>query len=250
MRNSTGKSVTRSITDWQRPANVQAVYTTRGPAPHKTPYADFNLATHVRDVESRVLENRKRLARDLQLPNEPLWLNQVHGVACATHGAAPRPVTADASFTRQRAEVCVVLTADCLPILVCSADGRELAAIHAGWRGLLDGVIASALRQFESAGQALRVWLGPRISPANYEVGEDLIENFLTVDTHYQTAVRQADSRYYLDLGAVARIQLARAGVESIQDCQLCTFERPEDFYSYRRDGVTGRFACLIWRTE
>lgn len=244
------QSVIHALEGWQQPANIRAVYTTRGPAPHESPYDSFNLATHVADAESSVHRNRQHLIRALELPDDPLWLNQVHGVECARHDTTHNPAIADASFTRKPGQVCVVLTADCLPLLVCSADGQEIAAIHAGWRGLLDGVIASTLSEFESVGRNLRVWLGPRISASHYEVGEDLVEKFLTVDTHYQTAVRQADSRYYLDLGVVARIQLARAGVDSIQDCQLCTFKRSEDFYSYRRDGVTGRFACLIWRTE
>ena len=238
------------LSEWQRPANVGAAYTSRGSAPFSSSYDDFNLALHVGDDEQKVLRNRRFLTHELRLPSEPLWLDQVHGTQCVINDAAQNESTADASFTREPGRVCAILSADCLPILVCSMDGQELAAIHAGWRGLLGGVIDKTLARFESPTSKLQAWLGPRISSPHYVVGQDLIEKFCAADTHYEVTVSRVGSRHFLDLGMVARLQLQRAGISNIQDCQLCTYEGINEFYSYRRDRITGRFACLIWREK
>ena len=236
------------IQNWRHAANVRAAYTMRGGAPFESPYDHFNLASHVEDDCQKVNENRQALCRELDLPRQPLWLNQVHGTDCVVNDNNRGVPTADASFTREAGRVCAVLSADCLPILVCSIDGREVAAIHAGWRGLLNGVIEQPLLQFASPAEQIQAWLGPRISSHHYEVGPDLIEKFRAADTDYEAAVSRVGSRQFFDLGAIAQLQLQRAGIKNIQDCRLCTYERENEFYSYRRDGITGRFACLIWR--
>ena len=239
------------IHDWSPTANIRAAFTTRLSGDSASPYAAFNLATHVGDDTTQVNLNRRLLRERLALPSEPFWLNQVHGVKVVTASRRPdAPPDADASYCATGGAVCVVLSADCLPILIASDDGQEIAAVHAGWRGLLDGVIATTVGRFRSAPRRLKTWLGPRISAPYYEVGSELIENFISADTRYRAACLRRDQQHFLDLGQIARLQLNRLGINEIRDCDLCTFKNSREFYSYRRDGVTGRFASLIWRTE
>ena len=240
----------KPILNWQLPDNVRAVYTTRGHDPHRRTYGAFNLATHVGDEHAVVLNNRRRLAAELCLPTSPLWLNQVHSYHCIDNVISSSQPTADASYSDSVGRVCTVLTADCLPILISSTNGKEIAAIHAGWRGLLNGIITHTLDRFRTPKQELLVWLGPRICGRHYEVGRDLIEKFISADTSYEAAASYTQSRFYFDLSVVASIQLRHAGVKHILDCGACTFERMNGLYSYRRDEITGRFASLIWRTS
>ncbi|MGR8946895.1 MAG: peptidoglycan editing factor PgeF [Gammaproteobacteria bacterium] len=237
-----------TLDDWPRPANIRAAFTTRIAGKSLPPYASFNLATHVGDDDRRVTANRQTLVQQLALPGEPLWLNQIHGATVADAFASPNLPAADASYGAAPGAVCAVLSADCLPILIASEDGIEIAAVHAGWRGLLGKVVEAVLTRFRMPPAGLSAWLGPRISARHYEVGPDLIENFSTADNRYATAFSQHGHQSYLDLGAIARLQLESLGVVEIHDCELCTYENAHEFYSYRRDGVTGRFASLIWR--
>ncbi|MEM7469512.1 MAG: peptidoglycan editing factor PgeF [Pseudomonadota bacterium] len=238
------------LTDWSLPSNVKAAYTTRLGGGSADPYDSFNLATHVGDDPQKVLKNREYLSSSLAMPSDPRWLKQVHSDKVVRW--PPRLITpeADAIYANLKSAVCAVLTADCLPILIASLNGEEIAAIHAGWRGLFNGVINQAINEFSAAPDELTVWLGPRISQARYEVGLDLIDKFTAADKRYEAAIQQVNNHYFLDLAEIALSQLQQKGVEAVHDCRLCTFEQEADFFSYRRDGITGRFASLIWRFE
>jgi polyphenol oxidase len=233
--------------DWPAPAAVRAFMTTRRGGVSAGAFASFNLATHVGDDESAVSENRRRLREALQLPFEPAWLEQVHGIGVAL---LPRPATgpADAAVTFARGRVCAVLVADCLPVFLASRAGDRVGIAHAGWRGLAAGVVEATVRALDCEPRALVAWLGPSIGPAAFEVGQEVREAFLARDPGAVEAFRPGrEGRYHADLRALARRRLAAAGVESVHGGELCTHADPERFYSYRRDGATGRMAALAW---
>lgn len=237
--------------DWPAPPNISALVTTRLGGVSQAPFASFNLASHVGDAPQAVLANRQRLGE--VLPAAPRWLEQVHGVNVVNvdeigDGAKP---TADAAFSRSKQVVCVVQTADCLPILLAQADGSVVAAVHAGWRGLADGVIEATLRHLGEPTSVL-AWLGPAIGPTAFEVGEDVRSRFLQHDQRAAAAfvARQVPNKWLADIYALARLRLNAAGVSQISGGDFCTFSDPTRFYSYRRDGVTGRMASMIWINE
>lgn len=237
------------LPDWPAPPGVRAAVTTRAGGVSRGPYASLNLAAHVGDDPAAVAENRSRLARALALPGEPRWLTQVHGTAvalCEADEPAPR---ADAAVARRAGEVCVVMVADCLPILLASRGGEAVAAVHAGWRGLAAGIVERSVEALSVAPEALLAWLGPCIGPAAFEVGEEVRAAFLAADPaarrHFALNSR---GRWWADLEGLARDRLAAAGVREVHGGGWCTFSDPERFFSYRRDGATGRFAALVWR--
>ncbi len=232
--------------NWDAPAGVRAHVTTRAGGASRGAWADFNLAEHVGDDPDAVRVNRARLAAALALPGPPRWLAQIHSGRCVDAARVTTPVAADASFTRVAGVVCAVLTADCLPILVCARDASAVAAIHAGWRGLDAGVIPATIAALELPPARLCAWIGPSIGPEAYAVGSELRDRFVARDRAYVASFERRAGAWHADLRAIARHQLARAGVEAIAVSELCTF-RDRRFYSYRRDGVTGRFASLIW---
>ena len=241
--------------DWRAPAGVRAAVTTRLlPGVSPSPHERFNLGSRCGDQPDKVLANRAALVSLLGLPAEPDWLRQVHGIDVhVTHGAPPpdRPHTdepvADAVYTREAGVVCAVLTADCLPLVVASDDGREVAAIHAGWRGLAAGVIEAALRRFEAAPSRLRVWLGPAIGAQSYEVGDEVRDAFLAHDPAAAAAFAATRPGHWLcDLYALARQRLAASGVSEVTGGGLDTLT-DDRFYSHRRGRPTGRFATLVW---
>ena len=250
------------IPDWPAPANVHAVMTTRAGGGSAPPFASMNPASHVGDEPAAVAENRRRLRQSL--PAEPMWLNQVHGVRVVEgfHAGlaeeAEMPCTipaADASVARLPGEVCVVLTADCLPVLFCDRAGSVVAAAHAGWRGLAAGVLEETVAAMRVPPEAILAWLGAAIGPDVFEVGEEVRQAF--VERHPLAAVAfrpampgtldAAPKKWLADIYALARIRLAAAGVGEVHGGGLCTVSDPTRFYSYRRDGVTGRMASLIW---
>lgn len=233
------------IPDWPAPGAVRALCTTRVGGASKAPYDKFNLAAHVGDAPEAVAKNRARLGILAQLPAEPCWLEQVHGDSVVR--ADRRDACADASYSQHAGEVCAVLTADCLPVLLCRQDGGAVAAVHAGWRGLLSGVIEQTV-QVAGEGEWL-AWLGPAIGPQAFEVGRDVYDAFVAEDAQASAAFVPVRPGHYLaDIYALARLRLARVGVEQVYGGQHCTYSDPQRFYSYRRDGVTGRMASLIWR--
>lgn len=232
------------LPDWPAPPNVRACTTTRDGGVSVGPYASLNLGDHVGDDPAHVTENRARLRRELALPAEPLWLTQVHGIAVAGGEGG----CADASVAFAPGTVCTVMTADCLPLLLCDRAGTRVAAVHAGWRGLLAGVIEAALARLAVPGGELLVWLGPAIGPESFEVGEEVRTAFMAEDAAASAAFRPSPGgRWLADIYALARLRLARSGVAAVYGGDLCTYSDAARFYSYRRDGVTGRMASLIW---
>jgi len=235
------------IPDWPAPAQVRACTTTRIGGISQPPYDTLNLASHVGDDPQAVAENRRRLREYLALPAEPRWLNQVHGSCAADAALVADPCDADASFTALPGVVCAVLTADCLPLLLCNRAGTKVAAVHAGWRGLHGGVIEQTVRALNLPGSELLAWLGPAIGPDAFEVGGEVREAFISVEARAAEAFRPHGERWLADLYLLARQRLASVGVTQVNGGDRCTFSEPEKFYSYRREAKTGRMASLIW---
>ena len=237
--------------DWPAPDRVHAASTTRLGGVSCGSYQGLNLASHVADDNFHVMKNRELLRQALDLPGEPLWLNQVHSarvVAADKVGAADFDLCGDAAWSVQSETICAVLTADCLPLLLCDLAGTRVASVHAGWRGLHAGVISSAIAAMSVPGEQLMVWLGPAIGPQAFEVGADVLAAFTAKHPDYTQAFQQTDAEHWLcDIYRLAGIELEQAGVSQIYGGELCTWSDSHRFYSYRRDGVTGRMASLIW---
>lgn len=244
------------------PANIGALSSTRGGGVSGAPYDDgaghggLNLGVHVGDAPAHVAQNRQLLTAFL--PAAPVWLTQVHGSAVLDAATAgPNAPSADAIFSSARGVVCAMLTADCLPVLLCDAQGGVVAAAHAGWRGLAGGVLAHTVAAMRAAGAGeIVAWLGPAIGAQQFEVGLDVLHAFLHGAAAPQRAALAAaftphphlPGKYLADIYALARCALQRDGVTSIAGGEYCTVTDASRFYSYRRDGVTGRQASLIWR--
>ena len=234
--------------DWPVTARVRACTTLRGGGVSAGAFATLNLAEHVGDRADHVAENRRRLRATLDLPGEPLWLAQAHGTAVARPGDGQAGSPADAAVASAPGEVCAVLTADCLPVVLADHDATRVAVAHAGWRGLAAGVLEATLAALGLPPSRLVAWLGPAISQPAFEVGEEVRAAFLARSSHYATAFAgNARGRYQADLYALARMTLARAGVASVHGGSWCTAGDPARFFSYRRDGTTGRMATLAW---
>jgi len=244
------------IPSWNKPANVEAIMTTRQGGFSQAPWDSFNLALHVDDEPEAVLKNRAALG--LEIPAQPFWLEQTHSCRVIEHPASilsmkTEPPNADGSFTNQKKQVCVVMTADCLPLLITNKQGTVVSALHAGWRGLADGVIeqgiSSILKNTECFPSDLSVWLGPAIGPDAFEVGGEVRQTFLKEISCEEAFVPIAgkNDKYLANIYLLAKLRLEVLGVIDIQGGDYCTFHNSEQFYSYRRDGVTGRMASLIW---
>ena len=233
--------------DWPAPPNVRAASTTRIGGVSEKPWNGLNLATHVGDEPAHVQRNRELLAQALALPAEPAWLTQVHGTnSCDAAGAQPA-CEADASFATAAGQVCVVMTADCLPVLFCNRQGTRVAAAHAGWRGLAGGVLEASVAGFDDPADVL-AWLGPAIGPQAFEVGEEVLAAFTGHEPQAaQAFVANRPGHWLADIYQLARLRLKAAGVSHIYGGGLCTFADAERFYSFRREPVTGRMASLIW---
>lgn len=217
--------------EWPAPSRVKALMTTR---------AAGNFA---------LIDDRVQLKKTLNLPTEPLWLTQQHTtvVISADNPQGVLPV-ADASYSQEPGHVCVVQTADCLPVLICDRQGTEVAAIHAGWRGHAGGIIKATVDQLKADSADLMVWMGAAIGPQAFEVGDDVIQAFLrqnnALASHFKP---KSEGKYWGDLYAITRFQLANLGITQVYGGDRCTYSEPDFFYSYRRDGLTGRMASLIW---
>lgn len=258
--------------DWPAPPAVRAVSTTREGGLSSGPYASLNLGDHVGDDPLAVQRNRARLRARAGVPVEPHWLRQVHGCTVSVLPSVPTSVpssvppsvppsvalnaatsaadacVADASVAFGPGSVCVVMTADCLPILLCDAAGGVVAAVHAGWRGLAAGVIEATVRRMRRPAGQLLAWLGPAIGPEHFEVGDEVRATFCAARAEAAMAFRRGvEGRWLADLGLLARQRLGALGVRWIGGGEHCTFAEPERFFSYRRDGVSGRMASLIW---
>lgn len=235
------------VPDWPAPKSVRAAMTTRRGGFSTGPYASFNLASHVGDDARAVAENRRRLREALALPSEPQWLDQVHGRR-VVNLAGPVTESADAAVAFGPGAVAAVLTADCLPVFLTSRSGHRIGLAHAGWRGLLAGVIEETVKAMVTDPADMIAWLGPAIGPAAFEVGGEVRRMFVATDPDSAAEFRAGrGQKYLLDLPGLARRRLADAGVSAVHGGNLCTVSDPARFYSYRRDGQTGRMAALIW---
>jgi len=246
-----GTGIELIVPDWPAPPGIMAVNTTRCGGISEGCYESLNLASHVGDEAAAVARNRELLAGELGPGTSPRWLNQVHGTCVAAVDKTAGPVTADAAIASEFGVVCAVMTADCLPILLCDRHGLHVAAVHGGWRGLASGVVAASVAALVSCGVAaagIIAWLGPAIGPAVYEVGEDVREA-VQVAGATSALTPGAPGHWQLDLYGFARSRLRACGVESIHGGDYCTYSDPQRFFSYRRDGKCGRQASLIWRS-
>jgi YfiH family protein len=234
--------------DWPVPDGIVAGTTIRHGGSSEGVYASMNLAAHVGDDPQRVAENRRRFVAACGLVSEPDWLTQVHGTAVRIDGAAA-PLEADAAIARKPGATVAVLTADCLPILLCADSGDEIAAIHAGWRGLAAGIVATTVSQLQTSPHRVMAWLGPAISQPAFEVGDEVRAAFIAGDAGADACfVRNQRGRWQADLYALAARHLGAAGVGAVYGGGLCTFADSERFFSYRRDGRCGRMATFIYR--
>ncbi len=237
------------IPNWPVPANVVALQTTRLGGVSGAPYASLNLGAHVNDDPIAVAKNRQLLSP--YLPNEPVWVNQVHGIEVIDAAQSACLQNADASFTTKPNVVCVTMTADCLPVLLCDKAGTVVAAVHAGWRGLCDGVIEAAVNKLPVEHSEILAWLGPAIGPNAFEVGSEVMAQFIAKDAQAASAFQTNGNKWLGDIYQIARQRLNYLGVTQIYGGSVnedfCTYTDATRFYSFRRDDVTGRMASLIW---
>ena len=250
--------------DWPVPDNVAIAMTDRHGGVSLAPYDSLNLGLHVGDIPQQVLVNRGLLAQQLQLATEPVWLEQVHGTRvidladiapinltqdaqseCVALQNTP-PLVADASYTDLAGRVCVVMTADCLSVLLCNQQGTEVAAAHAGWRGLCDGVIEATVAHFTSKPNELIAYLGPAIGPTAFEVGAEVRATFMAKDPNAESCFIARGDKYLADIIGLAKLRLKQLGITQIYSADICTVLN-QDYFSYRRDKITGRMASLIW---
>ena len=252
MKSWTMNSQSGFAADWPAPGNVRTLLTTRLGGVSRGAYSSMNLGQHVGDDPLAVAANRQQLTDMLAAcsAGSPVWLNQVHGtrVVDATALVGNRAPEADASFARAAGVVCAVMTADCLPVLFCDASGTVVAAAHAGWRGLLAGVLEEAVAAMGVPGEDVIAYLGPAIGPQAFEVGDEVRSAFVEVDEHAAQAFKTSVAGKWLaDIYWLARQRLQRKGVTRVYGGMQCTYDEADRFFSYRRDGQTGRMASLIW---
>jgi YfiH family protein len=234
------------VPEWPAPARVKCLMTTRAGGVSQAPWGSLNLGDHVGDDPAHVAANRARLCR--QLPAEPGWLRQVHSARVVELGRESNREAA-AALTRQSKQVCAILTADCLPVLLCDRAGSVVAAAHAGWRGLADGVLEATVAAMRVPPGEVLAWMGAAIGPQAFEVGDEVRQAFVAQHAEASVAFvpQPMPGKWLADIYQLARIRLKHAGVQAIYGGGRCTFNEADSFYSYRRDGVTGRMAALIW---
>jgi len=236
--------------DWPAPAYVKALVTTRQDGVSQTPFDSFNVGLHVGDNPEHVQKNRQQLQQYLNTACQPQWLQQVHGseaVAAQVDGIVRE---ADACFTDSPSLPCAVMTADCLPVFFCAQQGDKIAVAHAGWRGLAEGVLETTIGKLGVPPAELLVWLGPAIGPEKFEVGDDVRTAFMAISAASAEAFKPQSSKpghWLADIYQLARLRLNQQGVDAIYGSNFCTYSDTERFFSYRRDGVTGRMASVIW---
>ena len=241
------------IPNWPAPSNVKALQTTRIGGVSQAPYASLNLGAHVNDDGIAVAKNRQLLSP--YLPSEPVWVNQVHGVEVIDAAQSTCLQDADASFTTQANVVCVTMTADCLPVLLCDKAGTVVAAVHAGWRGLCDGAIEAAVNKLPVERSEILAWLGPAIGPDAFEVGDEVRQQFMQHDSQAKQAFKQHGSKWLCNMYLIAQQRLNKLDVTQVYGGgdhensidNFCTYTDEARFFSFRRDNVTGRMASLIW---
>jgi len=214
----------------------------------KGSFDNFNLALHVDDSQSAVLANRDLLLSHYNLPSSPVWINQTHSKISVNADSLSLIVDADASYSKKLGTVCGVLTADCLPVFICNKEGTAVGVAHAGWRGLVDGIIESLVESFNCDGEDLVVHLGPAISQLAFEVGGEVKSQYLSKNKIFENCFTTLNNKYYLNLYDASRVVLKNLGVSSISGGDRCTYKESHHYFSYRRDGkCSGRMAHLIW---
>lgn len=233
--------------NWPAPPSVRAYVSIRLGGVSEHPFNELNLGAHVGDDMNHVTENRRLFANAIGMPQSVQWLNQIHGTDVVCLPCRDLPDSGDAAVSEQLNQVCAVLTADCLPVFFCDKAGTKVAVAHAGWRGLCAGILEATLEQFDEPENVL-VWLGPAIGPDAFEVGDDVREAFIAEQQEAQLAFVATEKGKWLgNLYLLARQRLMAKGVVEISGGQYCTLTDKDRFYSYRRDGKTGRMASVIW---
>ncbi|MGL6261562.1 peptidoglycan editing factor PgeF [Vibrio sp. WXL210] len=240
------------VPNWPAPANIKAISSLRKGGASLAPYDSLNVGMHVGDINSTVELNRQRLVFAAQMPSNPVWLNQTHSnYVHELVQPTAEVIDADATFTNVQGVVCAAMTADCLPVLLTDKAGTQVAAVHAGWRGLANGIVDNALAKFavESPSDII-AWLGPAIGPDAFEVGQDVFDAFVGQNSQAQAAFKPSSvesGKYFANMHLLATIVLNRFGVDEVYRSELCTHAEKESLFSYRRDGVTGRQVTCIW---
>ncbi|USE34862.1 peptidoglycan editing factor PgeF [Endozoicomonas sp. SCSIO W0465] len=235
---------------WPAPNGVNALVTTRKGGLSEAGFSSFNLGLYSGDDQETVRANRQLLNQDLDLARSPLWLKQVHGVEVADADTDNQETEADASVSRTTGSACAVLTADCLPVLFCNLDGTVVAAAHAGWKGLVAGILEATVHSMGVPPETVMAWLGPAIGQHNFEIGPEVRAQFLAEDSGCFGAFNPGrEDRWFANLNTLARRRLNRLGVNRVYGGEFCSYDQSDLFYSYRRDGKSsGRMASLIWR--
>ncbi|WP_163132937.1 peptidoglycan editing factor PgeF [Agarivorans sp. Alg241-V36] len=239
------------LVDWPCPANVKAIYSDRLAGFSESSYDSYNLGDHVEDEAGAVQANRQHFQQDM--PPQVCWLKQVHSTRVVDASLASMQfVEADASIAKQNNAVCVVMTADCLPVLFCDKQGSVVAAAHAGWRGLLDGVLENTVAAMNIAPSEIMAWFGPAIGPDAFEVGGEVYQQFVAKDSHSASAFKASSNsgKYYANIHQLAKQRLSALGLVDVYADESCTFNNASRFFSYRRDGQTGRMAAAIWLSQ
>ena len=244
------------IPDWPAPAQVKSAITLRSGGTSRAPFDSNNLALHVDDSAADVQQNRRNLVAALPLPASPLWLNQCHGTELVYLPKTQQAATADGSYSDEVDTVCAILTADCLPVLFCNQSANQVAAAHAGWRGLCGGILRKTVATFKHSPDQVMAYLGPAIGPQVFEVGAEVMDAFVRTaqnESHRQAVFKAFNpvdgdpEKYLADLYALARAELTASGVIDIYGGNYCSYSDSERFYSFRRESKTGRNASLVW---
>ena len=232
------------------PSNVKLLSTPRflDGGSSKGNFENLNLSLHVNDEQSAVLKNRALITSHYNLPSSPIWINQTHSNISMNADSSISIDCADASYTKEIGTVCGILTADCLPVFVCNKEGTFVGVAHAGWRGLVDGIIESLIESFKCDGEDLVVHLGPAISQSSFQVSKEVESQYLSKNKNFKNCFTYLNNKYYLDLYLAAKVVLKSFGVRSISGVDSCTHKESDKYFSYRRDGnYSGRMAHLIW---
>ena len=230
--------------DWPAPSFIQAGTTLRQGGVSRGEYSSLNIAAHVGDELAMVEKNRL----SLNLPNEPQWLEQIHSTKAILLPHEKSVPKADAAYTEKKNIICSVMTADCLPLLITNKQGSCVAAIHAGWRGLCNGIIEATIKSLPAEPESLLVWLGPAIGPDVYEVGEEVYDAYTKDNNEAKQAFTSVSEKHWLfDIYELAKLRLQKLGIKQVYGGDHCTFTEKDMFFSYRRDKVTGRMASMIW---
>ncbi len=241
--------MTSLLANWPAPPHVRALTTTRTEGHSLPPFDKNNLAFHVGDHPHSVAANRQALVTSLQLKSEPIWLSQIHSNICIiVEEDSERE--ADAAVTRRKDIPLAIMTADCLPIVLCDTKGQEVSAIHAGWRGLANGIVENTLAKMKSHRESLMAWIGPGICQKCYEVGTEVIQTYKDRYPFTASTFQDRGEKQYANLAKMAELILKNNGVKAVYQSEVCSFEDKNAFYSYRREAETGRMTTLIWFTD